>query len=198
MISLDQILLLQEKVENAVAKIAQLNAENSALRRKCAELTNALAAETEQFSAFQNNQSKIEEGILSALKKLDTVESKVLETSASSVPSSTESQNDSVPDGNAEKPQIAENIENSEASAEEAVQPAEDYNSSEKSSSNVLENEKVEQNVSPAVLSDSDDNSVSVERTGSIVLNPNQLEQNAENLENSQEDSPSQPMFDIF
>ena len=198
MISLDQILLLQEKVENAVAKIAQLNAENSALRRKCAELTNALAAETEQFSAFQNNQSKIEEGILSALKKLDTVESKVLETSASSVPSSTESQNDSVPDGNAEKPQIAENIENSGASAEEAVQPAEDYNSSEKSSSNVLENEKVKQDVSPAVLADSDDNSGSVERTGSIVLNPNQVEQNSENLENSQEDSPSQPMFDIF
>ena len=62
MISLDQVILLEEKVENAVAKIVQLNAENAALRRKCAELTNALSAKTEQFSSFQTDQGKIEEG----------------------------------------------------------------------------------------------------------------------------------------
>lgn len=76
MISLDQILLLQEKVENAVAVIAQLKAENDALRRKCTELTNSLSAKTEQFSSFQD---KIEEGILRALNRLDAVERKVLE-----------------------------------------------------------------------------------------------------------------------
>ena len=56
----------------AVAKIAQLNAENAALRRKCVELTNALSAKTEQFSSFKSDQNKIEEGILKALERLNT------------------------------------------------------------------------------------------------------------------------------
>ncbi len=89
MISLDQVLLLQEKVESAVAKIAELNqavaqkeAENAALRSKCVELTNALSAKTEQFSSFQSDQSKIEEGILRALERLNAVESTVLSVAA--------------------------------------------------------------------------------------------------------------------
>ncbi len=77
MISLDQVLILEEKVENAVSKIEQLNAENAALRRKCAELTNALSAKTEQFSNFQSDQGKIEEGILKALERLNAVENAV-------------------------------------------------------------------------------------------------------------------------
>ena len=35
MISLDQIMLLEKKVEGAVAKIAQLHAENDALSTRC-------------------------------------------------------------------------------------------------------------------------------------------------------------------
>lgn len=77
MISLDQVLLLEEKVESAVSKIEQLNAENAALRRKCAELTNALSAKTEQFSTFQTDQDKIEAGILKALERLNTVENAI-------------------------------------------------------------------------------------------------------------------------
>lgn len=77
MISLDQVLLLEEKVESAVEKISQLNAENAALRRKCTELTNALSAKTEQFSSFQSDQNKIEEGILKALERLDSVENAI-------------------------------------------------------------------------------------------------------------------------
>ena len=77
MISLDQVLVLEEKVENAVSKIEQLTAENAALRRKCAELTNALSAKTEQFSNFQSDQGKIEEGILKALERLNAVENAV-------------------------------------------------------------------------------------------------------------------------
>jgi hypothetical protein len=78
MISLDQILLLEQKVESAVAKIAQLNAENAALRSKCTELTNALSAKSEQFSSFQTDQNKIEESILKALDRLNTVENTIL------------------------------------------------------------------------------------------------------------------------
>lgn len=80
MVSLDQVLLLEKKVESAVAKIAQLTAENDALRSKCAELTNALSAKTEQFSSFQTDQNKIEAGILKALEQLETVENAVLTT----------------------------------------------------------------------------------------------------------------------
>lgn len=89
MISLDQVLLLQQKVESAVSKIAELqqavahkDAEIAALRSKCVELTNALSAKTEQFSTFQTDQSKIEEGILKALERLNAVESTVLSVAA--------------------------------------------------------------------------------------------------------------------
>ena len=80
MISLDQVFNLEQKVESAVAKIeqmsdeiARLSAENDALRSKCAELTNALSAKTEQLSAFQTDQSKIELGIIKALEQLRNI-----------------------------------------------------------------------------------------------------------------------------
>lgn len=82
MITLDQVLLLQEKVESAVAKIEQLKAENAALRSKCAELTNALSAKTEQFSTFEADQNKIEHGILQALERLNAVENAVVQAAS--------------------------------------------------------------------------------------------------------------------
>ena len=81
MISFDQVLLLEERVESAVKKIEQLNAENAALRAKVVELSNALNAKSEQFSSFQSDQSRIEEGILKALSRLNAVENVVLQAS---------------------------------------------------------------------------------------------------------------------
>ena len=85
MISLDQVLLLQKKVETAVGtinfltgQIEQLKNDNDALRTKCAELTKALDEKTELVSSLEANQGKIEEGILTALNRLDTVENAVL------------------------------------------------------------------------------------------------------------------------
>lgn len=78
MISLDQIHLLEKKVEGAVAKIAQLQAENDALRKSCAELTNALSAKSEQLSAFEQDQGKIEDGIIKALDRLNSIENSIL------------------------------------------------------------------------------------------------------------------------
>lgn len=63
MISLDQVYLLEQKVESAVAKIQQLQAENDALRNKCAELTNALSAKSEQLTTIETDQDQIESGI---------------------------------------------------------------------------------------------------------------------------------------
>ncbi|MBQ5490926.1 MAG: hypothetical protein IIT68_02600 [Treponema sp.] len=91
MISLDQVLLLQEKVETAVQRLAELTAEkerltseNDALRSKCAELSKALEDKTELVSNLESDQNKIEAGILSALSRLDTVENSVLSAGSAS------------------------------------------------------------------------------------------------------------------
>lgn len=85
MISLDQILLLQEKVETAVARIssltaevAQLKSENEALRTKCTELTSSLSEKSEFVSSLEINQNQIEQGIMDALSRLDSLEDAVL------------------------------------------------------------------------------------------------------------------------
>lgn len=78
MISLDQVYLLEQKVESAVEKIQQLQAENDALRSKCNELTNALSAKSEQLSNFESDQSQIETGIKKALDRLNSIENSVL------------------------------------------------------------------------------------------------------------------------
>ena len=79
MITLDHVLLLEQKVESAVKKISQLQAENDALRSRCAELTNALSSKSEQLSAFEQDQGKIESGILKALDRLSGIENSVLQ-----------------------------------------------------------------------------------------------------------------------
>ena len=78
MITLDQVLTLEQKVESAVVKIQQLQAENDALRKQCAELTNALSSKSEQLTSFETNQNKIESGILNALDRLNQIENSVL------------------------------------------------------------------------------------------------------------------------
>ena len=80
MISLDQVYLLEQKVESAVEKIQQLQAENDALRSKCNELTNALSVKSEQLSNFESDQSQIENGIKKALDRLNSIENSVLRT----------------------------------------------------------------------------------------------------------------------
>lgn len=84
MISVDQIYLLQKKVESAVQKIEQLKSENDALRTKCSELTNALSEKTELLSSFMADEKKIESGIMSALNRLDSVENALLDNAAHS------------------------------------------------------------------------------------------------------------------
>lgn len=82
MISLDQVFLLEQKVESAVAKIQQLQSENDALRTKVAELTNALSAKSEQLSSFENDQTQIESGIKKALDRLNSIENSVLKAAS--------------------------------------------------------------------------------------------------------------------
>ena len=90
MISLDQVMLLEQKVESAVAKIQQLQAENDALRSKCSELTNALSSKSEQLSSFETDQSQIESGILKALDRLNQIENSVLKVAGGQAASTTQ------------------------------------------------------------------------------------------------------------
>ena len=82
MISLNQILLLEQKIESAVEKIKRLQAENDALRKSCAELTNALSVKSEQLSKFEQEQGQIESGIKNALEKLTAIENSVIEATS--------------------------------------------------------------------------------------------------------------------
>ncbi len=82
MISLDQVFLLEQKVESAVAKIQQLQSENDALRTKCEQLTNALSVKSEQLSSFENDQNQIESGIKKALDRLNSIENSVLKAAS--------------------------------------------------------------------------------------------------------------------
>lgn len=81
MISVDTILLLQQKVESAVQKIEQLKSENDALRAERSELTKALSEKSELLSRFSADEKKIEDGILGALNRLDSVENALLDGS---------------------------------------------------------------------------------------------------------------------
>ncbi len=81
MISVDTILLLQQKVESAVQKIEQLKSENDALRAERSELTKALSEKTELLSRFSADEKKIEDGILGALTRLDSVENAIIDSS---------------------------------------------------------------------------------------------------------------------
>ncbi|MBR1638585.1 MAG: cell division protein ZapB [Treponema sp.] len=83
MITLDQVMLLEQKVESAVEKIQQLQAENDALRTKCQELTNALSSKTEQLSSIETDQNQIESGIKKALDRLLYIENAVLKNGSS-------------------------------------------------------------------------------------------------------------------
>lgn len=78
MISIDQVLLLQQKVESAVQKIVELKAENDALRNKCSELTNALSEKSELLASFTADEKKIEDSILGALDRLNKIENSVI------------------------------------------------------------------------------------------------------------------------
>ncbi len=85
MTSPDHVELLVKKVESIVAKTLNLQAENDALRTKCAELTNALSAKTEQLASFEREQSMVEGGILKALERLSSIENSILQAADNSI-----------------------------------------------------------------------------------------------------------------
>ncbi|MCQ2592818.1 MAG: cell division protein ZapB [Treponema sp.] len=120
MITLDQVLLLEQKVESAVKKIEQLKSENDALRKKCSELTNALSEKTEQLSSYVSNQNKIESGIRTALDRLNSIENFVLTGAESAQTSSLEINQTNNPIEQTEnKPSVNNSVAQTNATFEE-------------------------------------------------------------------------------
>ena len=77
MISLDQVRLLEQKVEKAVSKILQLQKENAELKERCAFLESKAENLNKKVSDFESDQNKIEEGIANALQRLNMIEDSV-------------------------------------------------------------------------------------------------------------------------
>ncbi|MCM1322004.1 MAG: cell division protein ZapB [Bacteroides sp.] len=78
MITLDQIRLLEQKVESAVKKIAALEQENEQLSAKCGLLEKTNEELTKRYSSLESDQERIEQGILRALDRLNDMENTVL------------------------------------------------------------------------------------------------------------------------
>lgn len=83
MITLDQVQMLEKKVEMIVSKINELQKQNSALQQKNRELIEKNSLLMQKVSSFEADQNKIEKGILNALDRLSCMESTVLNVGSS-------------------------------------------------------------------------------------------------------------------
>jgi chromosome segregation ATPase len=77
MLNLDQVRLLENRVEKAVGKIQTLTAENTHLRSQLSGLQARVNELEGLVRAFKDDQGRIEEGILSALDRLSAFEDTV-------------------------------------------------------------------------------------------------------------------------
>lgn len=77
MLNLDQVRLLENGVEKAVAKILSLTAENTHLRTQLSTLQTRVGELEGLVRSFRDDQGRIEEGILNALDRLSAFEDTV-------------------------------------------------------------------------------------------------------------------------
>lgn len=80
MLNLDQVRLLENRVEKAVSKIESLTAENNLLRSQLSGLQARVNELEELVRSFKDDQGRIEEGILNALERLSAFEDSVYHT----------------------------------------------------------------------------------------------------------------------
>ncbi len=80
MLSLDQIKVLERKIEAVVSRVMELTSENNTLKQKIDFLVQENQILQSKVEAFESDQEKIEQGIISALDRLNTVENSVLLT----------------------------------------------------------------------------------------------------------------------
>ncbi len=119
MLSLDQVRLLENRVEKAVTKIQSLTTENNHLRGQLSSLQSRVAELEGLVRSFKDDQGRIEEGILSALDRLSAFEDSVFhgETSATTAQPDV----DASADTQIEAPVQPENLEISSELAPESL-----------------------------------------------------------------------------
>ena len=99
MITLDQVQLLEKKVEAIVSKMNDIQRQNVALQEKNRDLIEKNSLLMQKISSFEADQNRIEQGILNALDRLNSMENSALKVGSSAtstqnvqevVPSNTE------------------------------------------------------------------------------------------------------------
>ena len=83
MITLDQVQLLEKKVEAIVSKMNDLQRQNIALQEKNRELIEKNSLLMQRISSFEADQNRIEQGILNALDRLNSMENSALKVGTS-------------------------------------------------------------------------------------------------------------------
>ncbi len=116
MISLEQIKLLEQKVEQALKKIIVLQNNNATLQTENEELKVEIELLKEQCERLEKDEEKIEQGILNVLDKLNNVEDTVRQ--AQGAPST--------PLGTAQKESFTERQEPNQLDIDKAQNQSED------------------------------------------------------------------------
>ncbi len=88
MLNLDQVRLLENRVEHAVTRIQSLTAENSRLHSDISTLKNRIQELESLVNTFRNDQGRIEEGILNALERLSAFEDAIFTAPETAPPES--------------------------------------------------------------------------------------------------------------
>ncbi len=79
MLNLEQVRLLEQRVNKAVAKITALQQENATLREEIGGYQNRVVELEQEIARIKDDQTAIEQGILSALGQLDQLEDEFTE-----------------------------------------------------------------------------------------------------------------------
>ena len=83
MITLDQVQLLEKKIEEIISIMNNLQKQNSALQEKNRELIEKNSLLMQKISSFEADQNRIEQGILNALDRLNSMENSALKVGTS-------------------------------------------------------------------------------------------------------------------
>ena len=164
MITLDQVQLLEKKVEAIVSKMNDLQRQNVALQEKNRDLIEKNSLLMQKISSFEADQNRIEQGILNALDRLNSMENSALKVGSSAtstqnvqevVPSNTENNfteatsqpNELTNFSNIQAEQVAQEQEVQQKYQENNYQPQEEsLNFSEEKLDEEINSEETENN----------------------------------------------------
>lgn len=128
MLSLEQIQLVQQKVEKVIAKINSLEEEKAKLISQNDELIKENNELKSKISSFETDQSKIEQGLLHALERLNSVENSVLKAGSEQIQSQVKTQ-ENIQTNPAPKAEATSSVESTVTQASVNVSAAEDSGS---------------------------------------------------------------------